>query len=99
MKVKLVMFTQKGERREFKVRHDKAVIGRNKECDIQIGLEVVSRQHSELTQKEDVLHVRDLGSSNGTWVNKKRIQESELHAGDTLTVGPVIFTVVIDGEP
>ncbi len=99
----LVMFTEKGERREFKVKSsggpDKATIGRNKECDIQIALGVVSRRHCEVTLKGDKLAVRDLGSSNGTYVNNKRVQEAEIAAGETLTIGPVIFTLVINGQP
>jgi pSer/pThr/pTyr-binding forkhead associated (FHA) protein len=99
MEVSLVMFTQQGERREFPIVTKRATIGRNTECNVQIELPVVSRRHCELQMKGDVLFVRDLGSSNGTYVNEKRIQESGLHAGDTLTVGPVVFTVVIDGHP
>ena len=49
--------------------------------------------------KGEKLGVKDLGSSNGTYVNNGRVQEADMEAGDTLTVGPVIFTVVIDGKP
>lgn len=100
MELLLVMFTEKGERREFPVKaNKKATIGRNTECSLQIPLGVVSRRHCEIRTKTDKVTVRDLGSSNGTYVNDKRIQEFQLHPGDTLKVGPVIFTVVIDGEP
>ncbi len=98
MDVVLVMFTDKGERRNFPVQA-KTVIGRNTECNIQIPLAEVSRQHCELTLKKDKVAVRDLGSSNGTYVNNKRVQQAELGAGETLTVGPVIFTVTINGTP
>ncbi len=99
MQLTLVMFTATGERRDFTVRHRKATIGRNTECDIQVQLEIVSRRHCELIVNNGSLVVRDLGSSNGTYVNNKRVQETQLQPGDTLTVGPVVFTVVIDGEP
>ena len=114
MGVTLVMFTQNGERRDFEVRAGKkgdsddsgaekgkarATIGRNRECNIQIALGVVSRRHCEVTIDDGKLHVRDLGSSNGCFVNNKRVQQAELRAGDTLTIGPVVFTVVIDGNP
>jgi pSer/pThr/pTyr-binding forkhead associated (FHA) protein len=98
MDVSLVMFTHSGERRDFPIRR-KTIIGRTSECDIQIELDVVSRRHCELTRKTDMVAVRDLGSSNGTYVNNKRIQQANMEAGDTLTVGPVIFTLVFDGEP
>ena len=99
MDVALVMFTEKGERRDFAVAGTKAVIGRNAECNIQIPLGEISRRHCEIAVKKDKITVRDLGSSNGTYVNNKRIQQAEVAAGETLTVGPVIFTVVIDGVP
>ena len=101
MGVALVMFTQDGERRDFPIPGDKATIGRNSDSDIQVALGVVSRHHCELSVKKDggTVAVRDLGSSNGTYVNNKRVQQAELHAGDTITVGPVVFTVVIDNQP
>ncbi|HEY4328246.1 MAG TPA: FHA domain-containing protein [Phycisphaerae bacterium] len=99
MDLTLVMFTQEGERREFPVKNGKATIGRNGESEIQVSLGVISRRHCELTVKDDKIKIRDLGSSNGTYVNNKRVQQSNLHAGDTLTVGPVIFTLVVDGQP
>jgi pSer/pThr/pTyr-binding forkhead associated (FHA) protein len=98
MEVSLVMFTPSGERREFKV-GKKTIIGRNTESHIQIPLPIVSRRHCELRIEDERVLVRDLGSSNGTYINNNRIQQSELHVGDTLTVGPVIFTAVIDGRP
>jgi pSer/pThr/pTyr-binding forkhead associated (FHA) protein len=99
MDVALVMFTEKGERRAFALPGPKSVIGRNTECDIQIPLGDISRRHCEIVIKKDKVAVRDLGSSNGTYVNNRRIQQAEVKAGETLTVGPVIFTVVINGMP
>ncbi len=99
MGVALVMFTQDGERRDFPITGDKATIGRNSDSDIQVSLGVVSRHHCELSVKQDTVAVRDMGSSNGTYVNNKRVQQVEVKAGDTITVGPVVFTVVIDDQP
>jgi pSer/pThr/pTyr-binding forkhead associated (FHA) protein len=99
MKVRLVMFTESGERRDFEIRRGKTTIGRNSECGVQVKLGVVSRRHCQIIVKESKVKVRDLGSSNGTYVNNRRVQEVTIGAGETLTVGPVIFTVVIDGMP
>jgi pSer/pThr/pTyr-binding forkhead associated (FHA) protein len=99
MDITLVMFTEKGERRDFRITKSRAVIGRNTECEIQIPLSMVSRRHCELILKKDKVAVRDLGSSNGTYVNNQRIQESDIAAGETLTVGPVVFTLLVDGMP
>ena len=99
MSAMLVMFTKNGERRDFDIPGGKALIGRTGECQVQIALGVVSRKHCELTVQGEKMLVRDLGSSNGTYVNNRRVQQVEMGAGDTLTVGPVIFTLVIDGKP
>jgi pSer/pThr/pTyr-binding forkhead associated (FHA) protein len=93
------MFTQSGERRDFEINPGKTTIGRNGECGIQIKLGVVSRRHCQIIVRDNKVKVRDLGSSNGTYVNNRRIQEVSVGAGETLTVGPVIFTVVIDDMP
>jgi len=99
MDVNLVMFKRDGQRKEFKIRHEATTIGRGEECTLRVPLLNVSRQHCELTKGQDELHVRDLGSSNGTYVNNKRIGEAALKGGDRLVIGPVVFTVQIDGVP
>jgi pSer/pThr/pTyr-binding forkhead associated (FHA) protein len=45
------------------------------------------------------LKVKDLASSNGTYVNNRRVNEVALKPGDRLVVGPIVFTVQINGEP
>ncbi|MEO0588759.1 MAG: FHA domain-containing protein, partial [Planctomycetota bacterium] len=57
------------------------------------------RQHCRIALDDDGVIVEDLGSSNGTFVNEDRIQRQTLNPGDAILVGPVVFTVVIDGEP
>lgn len=99
MQVSLVMFKADGTRRDFPVLRDRMIIGRKNNCDLRIPLSSVSRQHCEVRVEGDQIKVRDLGSSNGTYHNSIRIQEAFLAAGDELVVGPVVFTVVIDGEP
>jgi pSer/pThr/pTyr-binding forkhead associated (FHA) protein len=99
MDVSLVMFKADGTRRDFPVKGDRLVIGRKNTCDLRIPLTSVSRQHCEIRVADDQIRVRDLGSSNGTFHNDTRVQEAELAAGDELVIGPVVFTVVVDGEP
>lgn len=99
MQVVLVMFKADSTRREFPVKPDGFVIGRKNNCDLRIPLSSVSRQHCILKIEGDKLIVRDSGSSNGTFHNSIRVTEAVLAAGDELVVGPVVFTVVIDGKP
>lgn len=98
MKVVLVMF-RGGQRREFPLRGTKTVLGRANDCDLRIPTRDVSRRHCEIEIGPDRAVVRDLGSSNGTYVNGRRIAESALNPGDRLAVGPVVFVLQIDGKP
>ncbi len=99
MEVKLVMFKNDGVRKDFLLQTKRTTLGRGEECGLRIPLLSVSRKHCELIKGEEHLKLRDLGSSNGTYVNNKRVTETELEAGDLLIIGPVIFTVQIDGKP
>jgi len=99
MDVKLVMFKSNGQRKDFPLQRDVTVIGRGEKCDLQIPLVSVSRRHCELLLDAESLKVKDLASSNGTYVNNKRVNETSLKAGDRLVVGPIVFTVQIDGQP
>lgn len=99
MDVLLVMFKADGTRRDFPVNKPRVVIGRTNTCDLRIPVSSVSRQHCELVIDDRKIKVRDLGSSNGTYHNSVRIQQASVQAGDELVIGPVVFTVVVDGQP
>jgi pSer/pThr/pTyr-binding forkhead associated (FHA) protein len=98
MDVKLVMFRENGDRREFPI-IDQTIIGRREDCTIRIPLAEVSRKHVTITLEGSEVKAKDLGSANGTFLNNKPVTETTLKAGDHLVIGPVVFTVQIDGEP
>lgn len=99
MSVVLVMFKADGSRKEFPMTKPRWVIGRKSGCDLRVPLPSISRQHCQITFDGETLAVEDLGSSNGTFHNSQRIESAVLRDGDELSLGPVIFTVVIDREP
>ncbi len=99
MDVKLIMFREDGARRDFPVKPGATTIGRKTDCDIRIPLSDVSRRHAEVVLDEDGPVLRDLGASNGTFLNNRRVSEEDLEAGDQIMIGPVVFTVKIDGDP
>lgn len=69
-------------------------IGRHDDCVIRIRSSQVSRRHCELFEEEDKLILRDLGSSNGTFVNGIRVLGKQtLKPGDVLTIGGVTLRV------
>jgi pSer/pThr/pTyr-binding forkhead associated (FHA) protein len=88
-----------GSSKEVKIDRGSAVIGREEGCRLRIPLKAVSRKHCEVKIEDDELVVADLGSSNGTFVNGKRVKQTELAPGDLLCVGPIVFVVRIDGHP
>jgi predicted component of type VI protein secretion system len=75
-------------------------LGRHDDCVIRIKSAQVSRRHCELYEVGDQLMLRDLGSSNGTYVNGKRVSgEQALKHGDEVTVGAVTLRVSKLGKP
>ncbi len=99
MKSVLVTFSRKGARKEFEIGDQPQIIGRSPEADIRIPVSDVSRSHCEIVVSGRKVVIRDLGSSNGTYVNDQKIKEISLKAGDLIRVGPVQFTMQIDGVP
>jgi len=73
------------------------VIGRAAECDISVPAEEMSRRHALIKPTPDGLSVEDLGSSNGTYINNKRVQHGFLNPGDELRLDAVRFILVAPG--
>src|SRR5919199_6019710 len=69
------------------------VVGRAMTSDIPVLDPTISRRHAELLWDEAGIHVRDLGSSNGTFLNGMRVDTAKLSAGDVITFGKVAFRV------
>ena len=69
-------------------------MGRATRADFVVDAALVSRLHCRLTLDErGHLEVEDLGSTNGTWVNGRKIKRSPLRSGDKLKVGRVEFAI------
>lgn len=77
----------------------RAILGRSQNCDIVLPGNHVSRQHAELYFQSGRLHVKDLGSSNGTYVNRKKVQESVVNPGDELRFDTLVFQVEAPEAP
>jgi predicted component of type VI protein secretion system len=69
------------------------VIGRSRDATLTLAHPLVSRHHCEISELNGRLHVRDLGSRNGTFVANERISEAVLLPGELLTIGNVTFRV------
>lgn len=74
---------------------DVTTAGRHPESDIFLDDITVSRRHAEIRRKDGKFYVHDMGSLNGTYVNRDRIEHTELANGDELQIGKfklVFFT-------
>jgi pSer/pThr/pTyr-binding forkhead associated (FHA) protein len=69
--------------------------GRHPDSDIFLDDITVSRRHAEVIRRADGFHVLDVGSLNGTYVNRDRVEETKLSSGDEVQIGKfklVFFT-------
>ena len=73
---------------------DRTVIGRSRDCDIQIADPNVSRRHAEVRRDGDTYILVDLDSTNGVEVGGKRVKRLELSDGSRFTIGSteVVFS-------
>ena len=78
---------QGGSSREVPLSKDTISIGRTPENDIELKDSLISRKHTSIVKKGDRYVVYDLGSSNGTFVNRERIEMKPLDNGDIIRVG------------
>jgi len=99
MDMKLVMFREDGSKRVFNIGPGTTTIGRKDDCEIRIPLAVVSRRHAQIVLEEENAVVKNLAAANGTYLNSQKIDEEDLEPGDQIMIGPVVFTVQLDGEP
>jgi hypothetical protein len=65
-----------------RVLKDRFLIGRGKHCDLVIHSGKVSREHAVITRQGGDWFIEDLGSSNGTWFEKRRITRRQIQEGD-----------------
>lgn len=81
----VVSLSWNGQRRTIDKR--RVLIGRSKECDIQVADPNASRRHAELRQEGASFWIVDLDSTNGLEVNGRRLKRAKLEDGDRVTIG------------
>ncbi|HVT30634.1 MAG TPA: ATP-binding protein [Lacipirellulaceae bacterium] len=84
----------------FRLDGSTVTLGRGTSNAVQLHDTEVSREHAEFSRRGDVFIIRDLNSSNGTFVNGKPIKEHELASGDQLQLGRtlLLYTGVTEGR-
>ena len=76
----------------FQPGEGRTLVGRSPECDVFLDDVTVSRRHAELLRDADTFTIRDLGSLNGTYVNRKRIESVILEDDDEVQIGKYRLT-------
>jgi pSer/pThr/pTyr-binding forkhead associated (FHA) protein len=71
----------------FTVDHDRMAIGRTPDAAVFLDDVTVSRNHALLVHRADGYYIDDLGSLNGTYVNRRRIESHKLEDGDEIQIG------------
>ena len=84
---KLYLTLNRETLQEFDVRDSKTLIGRSELCDITISSRFISKYHALLLRTENALHLLDLNSTNGTFVNSRRSQNKVLRHEDVISLG------------
>jgi hypothetical protein len=79
----------------FQPPEGRTLIGRSPECAIFLDDVTVSRRHAELVREGDVFTIRDLGSLNGTYVNRRRIESQALADDDEVQIGKYRLTFLL----
>lgn len=78
---------------------DLTLVGRKEECDLRLEHKSVSKMHCVLVKADDVLLLRDLGSTNGTRVNGQRVRRAVLLPNDQIGIAGLKFRVHFGAEP
>jgi len=77
--------------KKYNLNRPQIIIGRSSKADIQIDQEAVSRNHCKIINTGKAILLRDMGSTNGTYINDELIDEYVLRDGDFIKVGRCIF--------
>jgi hypothetical protein len=78
---------------------DVVLVGRSRWCDVRIPSARVSRRHCCLVLSGDEVLVSDLGSTNGTWINGRRVEKGTLRPGDVIKVAHCRYCLDRQGGP
>jgi two-component system, NtrC family, sensor kinase len=84
----------------FRLDGSTVTLGRGTSNAVQLHDTEISREHAEFSRRGDAFVIRDLGSSNGTYVNGKPVKEHELASGDQVQLGRtlLLYTGVTEGR-
>ncbi len=95
-KAELIVVSGRYKGQRIPLRNEVLRIGRERQCEMVVDDESVSRLHSEIVYENDHYILRDLRSTNGTYLNEERITEAPLQNGDRIGIGDTIMMAQIE---
>jgi pSer/pThr/pTyr-binding forkhead associated (FHA) protein len=97
MKIGLVVVAGRPEGMEIPLPMPQFLIGRDPRCNLRPSSESISKLHCAILHKKDGVYVRDMKSTNGTFINNDRIfGEIKVKDGDLLRIGPLVLAFKIE---
>src|SRR5215813_12367653 len=101
MKLSLVVLTAgKQEGKILPIALSQFLIGRDPQCQLRPASASISKRHCAILVRSGKVLLRDLDSTNGSFVNEQPVKgEVELHHDDKLKIGPLLFGVHIETTP
>ncbi len=95
----LVIMNGKRVGTDFRIDRESVSIGRDASCDVALDDELASRQHAKLQRRDNSFVLIDVGSANGTQVNRHDVERTELQDGDVIRIGEtqLLFKVARPG--
>src|SRR5580704_11715838 len=94
----LVVISGRPLGKSFFLTKETIVLGRDLAADISIGETSISRRHTEFAITPDGIQVKDMGSTNGTFVNDVKIDTKLLEDGDLIRCGSTILKFLKEGK-
>jgi len=97
MKAKLVVVQGKPQGMQIPLQGSQFVIGRDPKCNLRPASDLISKLHCVFIVDGEKLTLRDLKSTNGTFVNSQKLEGmTDLKDGDLVRVGPLVFAVHVE---
>ncbi len=83
----------------FRITHEKTTLGRGEQCDFMIPDSLISRRHAVITKEKEVVRLKDLNSTNGTYLNFHSFDNAPLKDGDYINMGTTIVKFLYSDSP
>ena len=95
----LVKIEKQGKTEAKTLEGERFTFGRALDCSVVLQHESISRKHLEMACRKGKIYLKDLGSSNGSYINGKRMKADEIReyvAGDILRIGNSEYSIQIE---